>query len=67
MARRLGRRFLRTSTHMFAVSLYSEPEAPLRGLIIGKLVLLWDGKRGDYREVVNTDELLFSKRGTDSE
>lgn len=52
---------------MFAVSLYSEPEAPLRGLIIGKLVLLWDGKRGDYREVVNTDELLFSKRGTDSE
>lgn len=51
---------LRTSLHAFADSLRAQRNAPLRGLMIGRFVVLWDGKPGDYMETASTDEVLGS-------
>lgn len=49
---------LRSSTHAFAKALIGRAEGPMRGLRVGRFVVLWDGKRGDYMETVKTSDLF---------
>lgn len=53
--------FLRTSMFATADAFRSRPNAPLRGLVIGKFVILWDGKPGDYIETFDTDQFFDDK------
>ena len=52
------KRMLRSSTHKLAESLLARPEGPIRGLTIGRFIIMWDGKPGDYMETVDTDEFF---------
>lgn len=39
-------------------ALVSQPDRPIRALKFGRFVLTWDGKPGDIRTTVPTEELL---------
>lgn len=52
------RRMRRASTHALARVLLRRPEAPIRSLTVGRFTIMWDGKPGDYRETVSTEELF---------
>lgn len=52
------RRLIRTSLHAFAEALLEGKNGPLRGFTVGRILILWDGKPGDYIETISTDELF---------
>lgn len=61
---------LKTSTHIFGQTLLDQPESPLRGLPVGRFLILWDGKAGDFMHTMTeaeTDEIFAALIATEGD
>lgn len=52
------RKRLRTSLHALGEAFLARQNAPVRGVTVGRFVILWNGKPGDYMETISTEEFF---------
>lgn len=48
----------KVSSHVLSRAILEKPETAVRGIIIGRFFLSWDGKPGDFVETVKTSDGL---------